>query len=43
MTARMILDGCALATMDDSGNEYERGYIAIEGHRIARVQSDGLW
>ncbi|MPZ69196.1 MAG: 8-oxoguanine deaminase [Actinobacteria bacterium] len=39
MSDRTIIDGCALATMDAAGTEYERGHIVIEGNRIAAIGS----
>lgn len=39
MTERTILDGCALATMDAAGTEFGRGYVVIEGNRIAALGS----
>lgn len=39
MTDRTIIDGCALATMDAGGTEYERGHIVIDGNRITALGS----
>ncbi len=39
MSDRTIIDGCALATMDATGTEYESGHIVIEGNRIAAIGS----
>ena len=34
---RTVIEGCAIATVDAVGNEYESGYVAIEGNRIVAV------
>jgi cytosine/adenosine deaminase-related metal-dependent hydrolase len=42
MTSRVVIENCAIATMDgqrddDSGTEYPAGYIAVAGGRITAV------
>jgi cytosine/adenosine deaminase-related metal-dependent hydrolase len=37
MSARTIVEGCAIATMDDARSEIADGHIVIEGGRIAAV------
>ena len=34
---RTIIEGCAVATVDAVGNEYESGHVVIEGNRIVTV------
>jgi cytosine/adenosine deaminase-related metal-dependent hydrolase len=34
---RVVIEGCAVATVDALGSEHDRGYIVIEGNRIAAV------
>jgi cytosine/adenosine deaminase-related metal-dependent hydrolase len=36
---RVVIDGCAIATMDDQGTEHQRGHIVLEGARITAVGS----
>lgn len=38
---RTIIEGCAIATVDPAGNEYESGHVVIEGNRIVAV-GEGL-
>jgi cytosine/adenosine deaminase-related metal-dependent hydrolase len=35
--SRLIIEGCALATVDPCGSEYESGHVVLEGNRIAAV------
>jgi len=37
MSERLVLEGCAIATVDAAGTEHEAGHIVIEGGRIAAV------
>jgi cytosine/adenosine deaminase-related metal-dependent hydrolase len=37
MTARTVVEGCAIATVDAVGTEYRDGYLVIEGDRIVAV------
>jgi cytosine/adenosine deaminase-related metal-dependent hydrolase len=34
---RLLIDGCAIATVDGSGKEYVSGHILVEGNRISAV------
>jgi cytosine/adenosine deaminase-related metal-dependent hydrolase len=36
-SGRMVIDGCAIATVDGAGREFERGHVVVEGGRIAAV------
>lgn len=33
----IVIEGCAVATVDPAGNEYESGHVVIEGNRIVAV------
>jgi cytosine/adenosine deaminase-related metal-dependent hydrolase len=35
----LVIDGCAVATMDGAGREYTSGHLVIDGDRIASVSS----
>src|SRR5215211_5572794 len=35
--ARLVVENCAIATVDGSGTEYASGYVAVEGNRILAV------
>ena len=35
--ARLLIEDCAIATVDDSGTEYASGHILVEGNRISAV------
>ncbi|MEV5836342.1 8-oxoguanine deaminase [Nocardia sp. NPDC052112] len=37
MTTMTVIDGCAVATVDPDGTEYRRGYVTVQGSRIAAV------
>ncbi len=37
MTKRIVIEGCAIATVDAAGTEHRDGYVVIEGDRIAAV------
>jgi cytosine/adenosine deaminase-related metal-dependent hydrolase len=37
MSERIVIDGCAIACVDDAGTEHARGHIVIEGSRIVSV------
>jgi cytosine/adenosine deaminase-related metal-dependent hydrolase len=37
VTPALVLDGCAIATVDGQQNEHASGHLVIEGHRIAAV------
>jgi cytosine/adenosine deaminase-related metal-dependent hydrolase len=37
MTARTVIEGCAIATIDADGTEYRDGHLVIEGDRIVAV------
>jgi len=37
VTARIVIQGCAIATVDALGSEYRDGHIVIEGDRIVAV------
>jgi cytosine/adenosine deaminase-related metal-dependent hydrolase len=39
--SRLVIEGCAVATVDPGGNEYGSGHVVIEGNRIVAV-GDGL-
>jgi cytosine/adenosine deaminase-related metal-dependent hydrolase len=41
MTA-LILEGCAIATMDGQGTEHATGYVVVEGNRITAVRPGNL-
>ncbi|MEU0546500.1 8-oxoguanine deaminase [Micromonospora sp. NPDC005979] len=34
---RIVIEGCAVATVDGTGREYERGHLIVEGGRIIAV------
>lgn len=34
---RIVVEGCAVATVDAAGREYESGHVVIEGNRIVEV------
>ena len=36
----LVIDGCAIAVVDEAGTEYERGHIVLDGDRIVSV-ADG--
>ena len=38
----LILDGCAIVTVDDERHEYSSGHIAIDGNRITAVGSGAV-
>lgn len=35
--ATLVIDGCAVATVDDAGSEWERGHLVLEDGLIAQV------
>ncbi|WP_207955813.1 8-oxoguanine deaminase [Rubrobacter marinus] len=35
--SRIVIEGCAIATVDAAGTEYETGHVVIEGNRIVAV------
>ena len=35
--SRIVVEGCAIATVDAAGMEYESGHLVIEGNRIVAV------
>ena len=37
MSADLIIEGCAIATVDEYGTEYRRGHIVVSGGRIEAV------
>jgi cytosine/adenosine deaminase-related metal-dependent hydrolase len=37
MTMRTVIEGCAIATVDEAGTEYRDGHLVIEGDRIVAV------
>jgi cytosine/adenosine deaminase-related metal-dependent hydrolase len=37
MSATTVVEGCAIATVDDARREYESGHLVLEGGRIAAV------
>ena len=37
MSERLVIDGCAIATVDANGTEYESGHIVVEGTAIVAV------
>ncbi|MGC4879738.1 8-oxoguanine deaminase [Micromonospora sp. DT43] len=44
-SAPLLIEGCAIATVDASGREFERGHILVDGGRIAAVgagSADGI-
>lgn len=44
--SRLVIENCALATMDASGTEYATGHVVVAGHRIesaAPVPRPGTW
>ena len=34
---RIAVEGCAIATVDARGTEYESGHVVVEGNRIVAV------
>ena len=36
-SASLVIDGCAIATVDDRGTEYTRGHIVVESGRITAI------
>ena len=38
MTDRLVIEGCAIATVDPLGSEHGDGHIVIEDGRLHRVQ-----
>jgi cytosine/adenosine deaminase-related metal-dependent hydrolase len=39
--SRLVIEGCAVATVDPSGSEYGYGHLVVEGNRIVAV-GEGL-
>ncbi|BBL80129.1 8-oxoguanine deaminase [Rubrobacter xylanophilus] len=37
MSKRLLIEGCAIATVDAAGTEHVSGYVAVEGDRISAV------
>jgi cytosine/adenosine deaminase-related metal-dependent hydrolase len=37
MSATVVVEGCAIATVDDAGREFADGHLVLEGGRIAAV------
>jgi cytosine/adenosine deaminase-related metal-dependent hydrolase len=37
MSGRIVVEGCAIATVDDAGREFADGHLVLEGGRIAAV------
>lgn len=37
MSGKLVIENCAVATVDGSGNEYASGHVVIEGNRIHAV------
>jgi cytosine/adenosine deaminase-related metal-dependent hydrolase len=37
MSGTTVIEGCAIATVDDAGREFEDGHLVLEGGRIAAV------
>jgi cytosine/adenosine deaminase-related metal-dependent hydrolase len=35
--SRLVVEGCAVATVDPGGSEYESGHVVVEGNRIVAV------
>ncbi len=35
--ARLVIENCAIATVDDQGTEYASGHVVVEGNRISAV------
>ena len=38
----IAIDGCFVATVDPAGTEHPRGYVVLDGDRIAAVGSGPL-
>ena len=35
--SRLVIEGCAVATVDPDGSEYASGHLVVEGNRIVVV------